>query len=105
VAEAAGAQTQLTGVVGALAVALLLLLAPSLLKHLPSAALAAVVVASAIGLFEVADLIRIFRIQPWECCRARRYSGYRFGYRDRGARVLVGRLAPTFSGARPSRGS
>jgi len=66
VAEAAGAQTQLTGVVGALAVALLLLLEPSLLKHLPYAALAAVVIASAIGLFEVADLTRIFRIQPWE---------------------------------------
>ena len=66
IAEAAGAQTQLTGIVGALAVALLLLLAPNLLKHLPSAALAAVVVASAIGLFEVADLRRIFRIQRWE---------------------------------------
>jgi MFS superfamily sulfate permease-like transporter len=66
IAEAAGAQTQLTGIVGALAVALLLLLAPNLLKHLPSAALAAVVIASAIGLFEVADLRRIFRIQRWE---------------------------------------
>ena len=66
VAEAAGAQTQLTGVVGALAVALILLLAPTLLRHLPYAALAAVVIASAIGLFEVADLIRIFRIQRWE---------------------------------------
>ena len=66
VAEAAGAQTQLSGVVGALAVALILLLAPTLLRHLPYAALAAVVIASAIGLFEVADLIRIFRIQPWE---------------------------------------
>jgi high affinity sulfate transporter 1 len=66
VAEAAGAQTQLTGVVGALAVALILLVAPTLLKHLPYAALAAVVIASAIGLFEVVDLIRIFRIQPWE---------------------------------------
>jgi MFS superfamily sulfate permease-like transporter len=66
VAEAAGAKTQLTGVVGALAVALLLLVAPNLLQHLPSAALAAVVIASAIGLFEFRDLIRIFRIQRWE---------------------------------------
>jgi high affinity sulfate transporter 1 len=66
VAEAAGARTQLTGVVGALVVALLLLVAPNLLQHLPSAALAAVVIASAIGLIEVADLIRIFRIQRWE---------------------------------------
>jgi MFS superfamily sulfate permease-like transporter len=66
VAEAAGARTQLTGIVGALAVALLLLVAPSLLKHLPAAALAAVVIASAMGLFEVTDLARIFRIQRWE---------------------------------------
>jgi high affinity sulfate transporter 1 len=66
VAEAAGARTQLTGVVGALSVALLLLVAPNLLQHLPSAALAAVVIASAIGLFEIEDLIRIYRIQPWE---------------------------------------
>ena len=56
VAEAAGARTQLTGVVGALAVALLLLVAPNLLQHLPSAALAAVVIAAAIGLIEVTDL-------------------------------------------------
>jgi MFS superfamily sulfate permease-like transporter len=66
VAEAAGAKTQLTGVVGALAVALLLLMAPNLLQHLPSTALAAVVIASAIGLFEFRDLVRIFRIQRWE---------------------------------------
>jgi MFS superfamily sulfate permease-like transporter len=66
VAEAAGARTQLTGVVGAVAVALLLVAAPKLLEDLPSAALAAVVIASAMGLFEVADLIRIFRIQQWE---------------------------------------
>jgi len=66
VAEAAGARTQLTGVVGALAVAVLLLAAPNLLQNLPTAALAAVVITSAIGLIEVADLARIFRIQQWE---------------------------------------
>jgi high affinity sulfate transporter 1 len=66
VAEAAGAKTQLTGVVGALAIALLLLLAPELLQHLPHAALAAVVIASAIGLVEVSDLRRIYRMQRWE---------------------------------------
>ena len=66
VAEAAGARTQLTGVVGALSVALLLLVAPDLLQYLPSSALAAVVIASAIGLIEVNDLRRIFRIQRWE---------------------------------------
>jgi MFS superfamily sulfate permease-like transporter len=36
VAEAAGARTQLAGVVGALAVGSLLLLAPNLLRNLPS---------------------------------------------------------------------
>ena len=66
VAEAAGARTQLTGVVGAVAVALLLVVAPDLLEHLPSSALAAVVIASAIGLIEVEDLLRIYRIQRWE---------------------------------------
>jgi high affinity sulphate transporter 1 len=66
VAEAAGAKTQLTGVVGAVAVALLLVSAPNLLKDLPNSALAAVVIAAAIGLFEFADLRRIFRIQQWE---------------------------------------
>ncbi len=40
--------------------------APNLLQHLPNTALAAVVIASAIGLFEVADLRRIYRIQRWE---------------------------------------
>ena len=66
VAEAAGAKTQLTGVVGALAIALLLVLAPNLLQHLPHTALAAVVIASAIGLVEVSNLRRIYRIQRWE---------------------------------------
>ena len=66
VAEAAGSRTQLTGVVGALLVALLLLAAPDLLKHVPTAALAAVVISSAIGLFEVNDLKRLFKIQQWE---------------------------------------
>jgi high affinity sulfate transporter 1 len=66
VAEAAGAKSQLTGVVGAIGVALLLVAAPQLLQYLPGSALAAVVIASAIGLFELVDLRRIYRIQRWE---------------------------------------
>ncbi|MBC8728045.1 sulfate permease [Paraburkholderia sp. UCT2] len=66
VAEAAGAKTQLTGVVGALAVAALLMAAPNLMRYLPNSALAAVVIAAALGLFEITDLKRIFRIQQWE---------------------------------------
>lgn len=66
VAEAAGAQTQLTGVVGALTVAGLLIAAPNLMQYLPASALAAVVIAAVIGLFEITDLKRIFRVQQWE---------------------------------------
>lgn len=66
VAEAAGARSQMTGVVGALGVAALLLLAPQLLQRLPYSALAAVVIASVMGLIEWRDLQRIRRIQAWE---------------------------------------
>ena len=66
VAMAAGAKTQLAGVVGAAAVALLLWLAPGLLRQLPMAALAAVVIVSAGALVEVQDLRRIYRIQRGE---------------------------------------
>jgi high affinity sulfate transporter 1 len=66
VAEAAGSRTQMTGVVGALVVALLIVAAPTLFQYLPYAALAGVVIAAAIGLFEFGDLRRIYRIQRWE---------------------------------------
>jgi high affinity sulfate transporter 1 len=66
VAEAAGARTQLTGIVGAISIAVLLMVAPQLLQNLPHTALAAVVIAAAIGLIEVSDLRRIYRIQRWE---------------------------------------
>ena len=66
VAEAAGAKTQMTGVVGALIVALVIVALPALFKDLPYSALAAVVIAAAIGLFEFTDLGRIYRIQNWE---------------------------------------
>src|SRR6516162_950819 len=66
VAEAAGARTQLTGVVGALAISALLVFAPTLLRNLPNTALAGIVIASAIGLIEISDLLRIYRIQRWE---------------------------------------
>jgi len=56
----------MTGVVGALAVALLLVAGPDLLQNLPSSVLAGVVIASAIGLFEFKDLIRIYKVQQWE---------------------------------------
>jgi MFS superfamily sulfate permease-like transporter len=45
---------------------MLLVGAPDLLRNLPGSALAAVVIASAIGLIEITDLRRIFRIQNWD---------------------------------------
>lgn len=59
VAESAGSKTQLTGVVGALAIALLLLVAPWLLSNLPTTALAAVVITAALRLFDFRSL-RVF---------------------------------------------
>jgi MFS superfamily sulfate permease-like transporter len=66
VAEEAGARTQLASVVGAVAVASLLIWAPELLANLPTAALAAVVISAAMALFVITDLRRIYRIQRWE---------------------------------------
>lgn len=53
VAEAAGARTQLTGVVGAIAIATVLVAAPGTFGTLPTAALAAVVISAVLGLIEV----------------------------------------------------
>jgi high affinity sulfate transporter 1 len=66
VAESAGARTQLTGVVGAVTIALLLVAAPGLLSTLPEATLAAVVMAAVIDLFEVAGVARLARTRPVE---------------------------------------
>ena len=59
VAESAGSRTQLTGVVGALAITVLLVAAPLLLTNLPMTALAAVVIAAALRLFDFRAL-RVF---------------------------------------------
>ena len=59
VAESAGSRTQLTGVVGALAITVLLVAAPWLLTNLPMTALAAVVIAAALRLFDFRAL-RVF---------------------------------------------
>jgi high affinity sulfate transporter 1 len=66
VAEAAGARTQLTGVVGALAIALMLLFFPNLVRNLPDSALAAVVISAAIGLIEAAGVRKLYRMRRTE---------------------------------------
>ena len=53
VAEAAGSRSQLTGLFGAASVALVLLVAPAVLRNVPTASLAAVVIMAAAGLIDV----------------------------------------------------
>src|SRR5262245_17630532 len=66
VAGASGSKTQVTGLVGAAVITILLFFAPTLLRNLPYTALAAVVISSAFGMFELGDLPRLHRIQRWE---------------------------------------
>jgi high affinity sulfate transporter 1 len=66
VAEAAGARTQVTGLVGALAIALMLLFFPNLVRNLPDSALAAVVISAALGLIEVAGVRKLYRVRKTE---------------------------------------
>ncbi len=66
VAETAGAKTQLTGVVGAVCIALLLVFAPTLLRDLPQAALGAVVIAACVSLVEIKGVLRLYRLRRGE---------------------------------------
>jgi high affinity sulfate transporter 1 len=60
VAEQAGAKTQATGLVGALAIALMLVLVPGLLRNLPQPTLAAVVIAASLSLADLPATIRLW---------------------------------------------
>jgi high affinity sulfate transporter 1 len=66
VAEAAGARTQLTGVVGAALIALMLIVAPGLLASLPTSALAAVVIVAALSLVDIGAMVRLWRLRTTE---------------------------------------
>jgi MFS superfamily sulfate permease-like transporter len=61
VAEQAGAKSQLTGVVGAGAIVLMLVLAPGLLRSLPQPTLAAIVIAASLSLADVPGTVRLWR--------------------------------------------
>ncbi len=63
VADQTGAKSQLTGLVGAGMVALLLLFFNGLLKSLPQTALAAVVIAAAFSLVDLSTLRRYFEVR------------------------------------------
>src|SRR6476660_10627320 len=63
VAEQSGAKSQVTGLVGAAAVALMVLFLNSLLADLPQTALAAVVIAAALSLMNVPEVLRLWRVR------------------------------------------
>lgn len=59
VAEQAGAKTQVTGLVGAAAITVILLVVPGLLRNLPQPTLAAVVIAAALSLADIPGTVRL----------------------------------------------
>jgi high affinity sulfate transporter 1 len=61
VAERSGAKTQLTGVVGAALIILMIVLVPGLFKNLPNPALAAVVITAALSLADIPGTVRLWR--------------------------------------------
>src|SRR6195952_5565992 len=67
VAEQSGAKTQLTGLVGAAAITVMLLFLPGLLKDLPQPTLAAVVIAAALSLADIKATVRLWHQAPIEC--------------------------------------
>ena len=63
VAEAAGSRTQLTGLVSAVIIAVLLVAAPGLVRNLPTTALAAVVITAALRMFDFGALRVFYRVR------------------------------------------
>lgn len=61
VAERSGARTQLTGVVGAVLITLMIVLVPGLLRNLPQPALAAMVICASLSLADVPGMLRLRR--------------------------------------------
>jgi high affinity sulfate transporter 1 len=61
VAEQSGAKTQVTGLVGAAAIVLMLVLVPGLLRNLPQPVLAAVVIAASLSLADLRGTARLWQ--------------------------------------------
>jgi high affinity sulfate transporter 1 len=61
VAERAGARTQLTGVVGAVLIVVLIVALPGLFRNLPQPALAAVVITASLSLADVPGTVRLWK--------------------------------------------
>jgi high affinity sulfate transporter 1 len=66
VAEQSGAKTQLAGVVSAAVVLAMLLFFPGLVRNLPQATLAAILIVAAISLFDLEELRRFFAVSRSE---------------------------------------
>ena len=66
VAEQAGAKTQLTGVVAAALVLAMVLFIPGLVQNMPQSALAAIIIAASISLFDVPELRRLWSVRKSE---------------------------------------
>jgi high affinity sulfate transporter 1 len=66
VAEAAGARTQITGVVGAVCIALLLIFAPELMRYVPTAALGAIVISACWTILEIKGVRRLYQLRRGE---------------------------------------
>jgi high affinity sulfate transporter 1 len=68
VAERSGAKTQLTGVVGAALIILMIVLVPGLFRNLPQPALAAVVITASLSLADLPGSVRLWRQRKTEFC-------------------------------------
>jgi high affinity sulfate transporter 1 len=67
VAEQSGAKTQVTGLVGAALIVVMLVLVPGLLKNLPNPTLAAVVIAASLSLADISGVVRLWQQRRVEC--------------------------------------
>lgn len=66
VAQSTGAKSQLTGIVGAAGILVLLVALPGITDDLPEAALAAIVVAASLAIFELRPFFRLLRVRRSE---------------------------------------
>ena len=66
VAAQSGAKTQLTGLIAAGLVLLMLLFVPGLVQAMPQSVLAAVLIAASFSLFDVAELRRLYQVRKTE---------------------------------------
>jgi high affinity sulfate transporter 1 len=66
VAEQSGAKTQVAGLVGAVVIVLMLVVVPGLFRNLPQPTLAAVVMAAALSLADLAGLKRLWEVRRTE---------------------------------------